>query len=177
MSVADALAAAVNRRVGPGGGWRGARINLRAIYGPRGVLDALRGKRSELRCDNGSHTQAEVLPCRTECRMSLTRIDTYEVFYSANSFSPRIALKNAGTYIGQLVFLPNGSTLPADTSAKGVATLYYHLGHYQNAIDLLRNEKPMYLYYNGSGGGFENGIKTMVEKVGEGERGSLSEGT
>lgn len=25
------------------------------------------------------------------------------------------------------------------------------------------------MYYNGSGGGFENGIKTMMEKVGEGE--------
>ena len=101
--------------------------------------------------------------------MSLTRIDAYEVFYSANSFSPRIALKGAGNYIGQMVFLPNAATLPADTNAKGVATLYYHLDHYHNAIDLLRNEKPVYLYYNGSGGGFENGIKTMVEKVGEGE--------
>lgn len=101
--------------------------------------------------------------------MSLTRIDAYEVFYSANAFSPRIALKNAGAYIGQLVFLPDGAALPPDTNAKGQVVLYYHLDHYHNAIDLLRNEKPMYLYYNGSGGGFENGIKTMSEKVGEGE--------
>ena len=101
--------------------------------------------------------------------MSLTRIDAYEVFYSANSFSPRIALKGAGNYIGMLVFLPSGATLPADTVTKGQVVLYYHVDHYHNAIDLLRNEKPVYLYYNGSGGGFENGIKTMVEKVGEGE--------
>jgi hypothetical protein len=101
--------------------------------------------------------------------MSLTRIDAYEVFYSANSFSPRIALKGAGNYIGMLVFLPAGATLPADTVTKGQVVLYYHLDHYHNAIDLLRNEKPVYLYYNGSGDGFENGIKTMVEKVGEGE--------
>jgi hypothetical protein len=47
--------------------------------------------------------------------------------------------------------------------------LYYHLDDFQNAIDLLRNEKPVYLYYSGSGGGHENGIKTMIEKVGEGE--------
>jgi hypothetical protein len=47
--------------------------------------------------------------------------------------------------------------------------LHYHLDDFQNAIDLLRNEKPIYMYYNGSGGGFENGIRTMAEKVGEGE--------
>jgi hypothetical protein len=101
--------------------------------------------------------------------MPLTRVDAYEVFYSANSFSPRIGLKHAGEFIGQLVFRPNGTTLPVDANANGQVTLYYHLDDFQNAIDLLRNEKPVYLYFNGSGGGFENGIKTMVEKVGEGE--------
>lgn len=101
--------------------------------------------------------------------MSQTRIDAYEVLYSANSFSPRIALKNAGAYVGQLVFLPNGTALPPDANTKGQIVLYYHLDHYHNTIDLLRNEKPIYLYYHGSGGGFENGIKTMSEKVGEGE--------
>ena len=101
--------------------------------------------------------------------MSPTRIDAYEVFYSANGVAPRIALKGAGNYIGMLVFLPAGSTLPADTVTKGQVVLYYPLDHYNNALDLLRNEKPMYLYYNGSGSGFENGIKTMIEKVGEGE--------
>src|SRR5262245_1491852 len=101
--------------------------------------------------------------------MALTRIDAYEVFYSANSFAPRIGLKHAGEFIGQLVFKPNGASLPADTSQNGQVHLFYHLDDYQNAIDLLRNEKPVYLYYYGSGGGFENGIKTMVEKVGEGE--------
>lgn len=101
--------------------------------------------------------------------MSLTRIDAYEVFFSANGFPPRIALKGAGNYIGMMVFLPNGATLPADTVTKGQVVLYYHLERYDGAIDLLRNEKPIYLFYNGSGPGFENGIKTMVEKVGEGE--------
>jgi len=47
--------------------------------------------------------------------------------------------------------------------------IYYHLQSYANCIDLLRNEKPMYLLYSGSGGGFENGIKTTAEPVGEGE--------
>jgi hypothetical protein len=101
--------------------------------------------------------------------MAQTRIEAYEVLYSANTFSPRIALKSAGNYVGQMIFKPNGTALPADTIVNNQVQLHYHLENFQNAIDLLRNEKPIYMYYNGSGGGFENGIRTMSEKVGEGE--------
>jgi len=101
--------------------------------------------------------------------MAQMRVDAYEVLYSANGFAPRIALKNAGNYIGQMIFLPNGAALPADTVVNKQAQLHYHLDDFQNAVDLLRNEKPIYMYYTGSGGGFENGIRTMSEKVGEGE--------
>ena len=101
--------------------------------------------------------------------MAQMRIDSYEVLYSANGFPPRISLKNAGNYVGQLLFLPNGAALPDDTIVNKQAQLHYHLDDFQNVIDLLRYEKPIYMYYNGSGGGFENGIRTMSEKVGEGE--------
>jgi hypothetical protein len=101
--------------------------------------------------------------------MALTKIDTYEVMYSANTFVPRIWLKGGGKFIGQLIFKPNGSVLPADTMSGGHVNLYYHLNDYQNTIDLLRNEGPLYLLYSGSGGGFENGIKTTEEVAGEGE--------
>jgi hypothetical protein len=101
--------------------------------------------------------------------MPLTKIDAYEVMYSANTFVPRIWLKGGGRYIGQLIFKTNGQALPADSMSGGQVNLYYHLDDYQNAIDLLRNEGPMYLLYSGSGGGFENGIKTTEEVIGEGE--------
>ena len=101
--------------------------------------------------------------------MAQVRVDAYEVLYSANSLPPRIALKNAGNYIGQMIYLPNGAALPADTVVNKQAQLHYHLDDFHNAVDLLRNEKPIYMYYNGSGGGFENGIRTMSERVGEGE--------
>jgi len=101
--------------------------------------------------------------------MALTKIDTYEVMYSANSFVPRIWLRNGQNYIGQLIFKPNGTALPPDNQVSGQVNLYYHLDDYTNAIDLLRNESPLYLLYSGSGGGFENGIKTTQEMVGEGE--------
>ncbi len=102
--------------------------------------------------------------------MALTQIDEYEVMYSANTFPPRIWLKNSGKFIGQLIFYANGSALPPDTmTGGGGVNLYFHLDDFQNAIDMLRNEKPMYLLYSGSGPSFENGIKTTPESVGEGE--------
>lgn len=97
--------------------------------------------------------------------MALTKIDEYEVMYSANKFPPRVWLKSGGKYIGQLVFMPNGSALPADTSG----SLYYHLDDLPMILDLLRNEKPMYYSFVGSGPSNENGIKTTPEPVGEGE--------
>ena len=101
--------------------------------------------------------------------MTVTKIESYEVMYSSNTFAPRIWLKAGGKGIGQLVFRPNGSVLPVDTLTNGQANLYYHLDDYQNAIDLLRNEEPVYLHWTGSGGGNENAIKTSAEIVGEGE--------
>lgn len=102
--------------------------------------------------------------------MSLAKIDEYEVMYSANKFPPRIWLKSGGKFIGQLIFKANGSVLPADTMTNNDISLYYHLDDLNNIIDLLRNEKPMYLLYSGSGDGFENGIKTTSEAVGEAEK-------
>ncbi len=96
------------------------------------------------------------------------KIDEYEVMYSANKFPPRIWLKSAGKYIGQLIFQANGSALPSDAMMGTQYNLNYHLDDFQNCIDLLRNEKPMYLLWMGAGG--ENGIKTIAEAVGENDK-------
>ncbi|MGA7900191.1 MAG: hypothetical protein WCA39_15160 [Nitrososphaeraceae archaeon] len=99
--------------------------------------------------------------------MALTKIDEYEVMYSANAFVPRIWLKSSNKFIGQLIFKADGSPLPPDNMVGGQVNLYYHLEDYHNTIDLLRNEGPMYLLYTSSSS--ENGIKTTPEVVGEGE--------
>ena len=101
--------------------------------------------------------------------MASTQIDEYVVMYSANQFPPRIALKSGGRFVGQLVFRPNGAALPVDGLLNGQVTLQYHLDDFHHVLDVLRNEKPVYLLYSGSGGGFENGIQTTAEPVGEGE--------
>jgi hypothetical protein len=81
------------------------------------------------------------------------QISNYGVMYSANNsantYSPRIALMNAaGNYMGQLVFLPDAVPLPNDRLVNGLPELYYHSQDFKNVLDLLRNEKPMWLYYN-----------------------------
>jgi len=97
--------------------------------------------------------------------MAVTAIDDYEVMYSANQFPPRIWLLASGSYIGQLVFMPDGAQLPSDSAT----SLYYHLQNFSHILDLLRNEKPLYYSFVGSGPGNENGVKTTTEPVGEGE--------
>lgn len=97
--------------------------------------------------------------------MATKEIGSYQVQYAANRFPPRIWLKDtAGTGIGQLVFMPDGASLPEDTAG----SLYYHLSDFANLLDLLRNEKPVYYSFVGSGSGNENGVRTAVEPVGEG---------
>jgi hypothetical protein len=92
--------------------------------------------------------------------MATTRIDDYQVMYSANTFPPRIFLVNSGNFIGQLIFHPNGAALPPDGENGGQVNLHYHLDDFENCAALLRNEKTVFLLFNGSGPGNENGLQT-----------------
>ncbi len=85
-------------------------------------------------------------------------IDNYQVMYSANTFSPRIWLISNDTYVGQLIFEPDGSKLPNDSKINGQVNLYYHLEDFKNIIDILQSNPNVYLIYNGSGHANENGI-------------------
>jgi hypothetical protein len=98
--------------------------------------------------------------------MAVKQIGSYQVQYASNTFVPRIWLRDtANVSIGQLIFMPDGKALPADNATN----LYYHLSDFAHVIDLLRNEKPVYWDFVGSGGGNENAIRTSVEPQGEGE--------
>ncbi|MFN2458905.1 MAG: hypothetical protein ABR502_11955 [Chitinophagaceae bacterium] len=59
--------------------------------------------------------------------MPTTKIDEYTVMHSANTFWPRIWLKNGGKAIGQLNFHPNGSALPLDNLNGGHPDIPYYL--------------------------------------------------
>lgn len=101
--------------------------------------------------------------------MAITRIDQFEVMYSSNTFVPRIWLLNAGKFIGQLIFYPDGKALPPDKQRPDkTVDLYYHLEDFENLRDLLETEKNLNLLFVGSGPGNENGILTATEPAGAG---------
>src|SRR6476620_4197778 len=95
-----------------------------------------------------------------------TRIDQFDIFYSANKFSPRIGLISSGKYVATLVFYPNNQPLPSDTVKNNQFMLFYHLDDFQNMRELLETEKNIYLLWNGPAG--ENTIQTTQEAVGSG---------
>lgn len=98
--------------------------------------------------------------------MALTQITEYQVQYSSNTFPPRLWLKNGNTYIGQLIFMADGAALPADGVSGGQVNLYYHQADFANAFRILSEEKTVYLLYSGSGPGFENGLQTTADPLG-----------
>jgi len=83
---------------------------------------------------------------------TVTKIDQYEIMYSANKFPPRIWLYGGGKPLGQLIFMPDGTVLPQDTMSNNQANL--------------RGDKTLYLLWAGSGPGFENGIQTAQHILG-----------
>lgn len=71
---------------------------------------------------------------------------------------------------GHLHFIPDNVPLPDSTesSIKGVkwCRIYMHLSELHSMVDMLRNEKPIYLYYHDGTNAY---IRTGKEPVGEGE--------
>jgi len=92
--------------------------------------------------------------------MAFTQIDDYSVFYPSQTLQPRIELVNSEKVIGLLVFYLNGAALPPDAMGSGYPNLYYHLDDFEACASLLRNEETVWLLYEGSGPGFQNGLAT-----------------
>jgi hypothetical protein len=101
--------------------------------------------------------------------MALTTIDDYTVMYSANQFPPRIWLQAKSKFIGQLIFMPDNTPLPPDNVVNGQVNLYYHLENFSHALDLLETDTEVSLLFSGSGPGFENGLLTASENIGDDE--------
>ncbi len=106
-------------------------------------------------------------PDATVSATTTTKIDTYEVKYARDLVGGgrEIVLRSGSSIIGTLDFFTDDTTRPTYDSDY---TVYYQLADYQNCIDLLRNENPVYFVWYGDGT-VGSGIKTWVESVGEGE--------
>jgi hypothetical protein len=93
----------------------------------------------------------------------------YYTFSSRDSSSSNsvIMLYGAGNYLGAAFFSTEDA--PLQTAKKypsGVYGLFYKNADLPVIIDMLRNEKPVYLIYNGD---INSRISTTSEPVGEGE--------
>jgi len=71
-----------------------------------------------------------------------------------------------GTVVGYLRFNDPGMVFEADSNAGGVILMHLPSSMFASVIDLLRNEKPLQLYF-AAGRGFFGTAST--EDVGEGE--------
>ncbi len=93
----------------------------------------------------------------------------YYVFSSReNSIANAVVLlySDAG-YLGGAFFGNSPEPLkPAEKSASGVYGLYYAMADLPVILDMLRNEKPVYLIFDGPA---NTRLSTSQEPVGEGE--------
>ncbi len=98
-------------------------------------------------------------------------IKNYEYYtFSSRDASPAhsvILLYSDQGYVGGAFFSNSDEPLkPAEKFPSGVYGLYYRQSDLPILIDLLRNEKPVYLVFSGAN---NSRISTSQEPVGEGE--------
>ena len=94
-------------------------------------------------------------------------IDGYSVIHSSRDGMRRIGVKRGATYVADLFFHPDAAALPADSLVDGHISMHYRRSDFADVLDLLRNEKPLYLWYQGPNN--DNGLWSGDEPVGEGE--------
>lgn len=68
--------------------------------------------------------------------------------------------------IGHLFFVDDEAKLPPNEAA-GVTRGFYHMREYGAAMDLLRNERPVYLKTSGK---TDVSISTRMEPIGDGDK-------
>jgi hypothetical protein len=96
---------------------------------------------------------------------------TYYVYSSRENNDPIAVLLLYGEsdkYLGGAFFSDNLNTpiKPATKSPSGLFSLFYRMRDLPIIIDMLRNEKPIYLTYDGN---INTKISTTSEPIGEGE--------
>ena len=111
--------------------------------------------------------------------MSIKEIKNYDVAYyagaknlSGHRYRAIIGLRDENNHLlGAAYFHHSSDTMPnADTAkATGYISCHYPAEHYPHVLDLLRNEKPVFVEFEVQLGNVGN-IRTSAEPVGEGER-------
>jgi len=106
---------------------------------------------------------------------NILEIRKYDISYYAGSDPERaryramIGLRDKkGKAVGIAYFHPDGMTMPsAMLTDSGLIVLHYPASHFPAVVDLLRNERPVFLRYT-AGEPPTVSIDTALEPVGEG---------
>ncbi len=85
-----------------------------------------------------------------------------------NDTKATIMVNAEAEFLGYLNFVTDGGQLPKSVKQNGLYYLYFHFKDIPVILDMLRNEKPIYLIFADDN---KNNcrISTSVEPVGEGE--------
>jgi len=98
-------------------------------------------------------------------------VETYEYYdwSSRQAGKTNLNLRGAGQTCGVWFIEDESAPLPPATQDyPTIFSFYYHHSQLDHLIDMLRNEKPVYVYFNDDGGYPNSRISTTEEPVGEG---------
>jgi len=74
----------------------------------------------------------------------------YKINYHTDGADPAAVINvyesAAGRAVGRIHFHEPGEEVPSNAVSNGIPTLHYSLTRFRDVIDLLREEKPLYLW-------------------------------
>ena len=99
-----------------------------------------------------------------------TEFDAYRLYYHSApqySWQSRAYLYKSGAYVGSLFFMKEGVNIPANIEVGGKPRLYFPSSKFEEIMNVLRHEKPLYITLVASNG--IGTISTSNEPIGEEE--------
>jgi len=102
------------------------------------------------------------------------KVDTYQYYdwSSRKTGKTNLILKGAGGETCSVWFVDDEAAAPpvAYVVAPNYYAFYYHHSQLPHLIDMLRNEMPIFVFFNNDSGFSNSRIATTDEPVGEGEQ-------
>ena len=104
--------------------------------------------------------------------------DAYQIFYYSKYSTPPppffeaiIQVYQGGVFVGRIAFYPDSGPIPANATiaplGAPVPSIHYALSRFDDVIEILRQEKPLYLYLDTTSG---IGIIATTDKEPVGEQ-------
>lgn len=99
-------------------------------------------------------------------------IDSYSLFHMVDTFplSAIIQCSGGGSSKGSLYFYKEGTTIPVSyRSGSGTLILNFRENQLTDVLATLRQEKPLYIWFDDSGSTLAGGLIASHEPIGEAE--------